>query len=680
LHFHEWNGIGLFTTTAKSQGEFSHQLLVTTIHCPVSFFRHGNQQHVGKLRTLMADWMEKFQTEHSSVVLAPSRFILNWVHTVHNWTLPIETFVQPNIASADAVMSGQQNSKMPDAKLEINELIYFGRIEVLKGVDDFVDALDWLLSHHAQVLNERLFPLKVTFLGQANIKNIINQIKDHAIARHWPFELSFHSSLSHSESLQYFKRKLETGRGSGPLAVLLSRIDNSPNTVLELTSLGVPFVAMNVGGVSELIDHSEYARVLINSISFAALMQSHFSLPKFADDVSFHSGSDVSRIADKIALALQGGFRPVKSAAIAQNARKRLSMFHQTHLPRLLRQQLSSRIPIEPLNHLVSVVICHHNRGSYLVESIRSIFQQTHAQLELILVDDGSTEPDAILYLAALASFFVERLGNRFHIFDESNTASNYTTWDEPEIQAEQMEYVVSRLAKLPLNFHRIVLVLNKNQRPGGSRNVGVKYSHGEFVAFLDDDDLVRSNWIAALLNVAQHRSADVVTTMADFFYDIDWQPWLPYADRNHFQNTSSIPIFARWLPIGSAAAAGMFENMYGAYASLWNRQAFKRIGGFSEDFASTFEDWELFSTAVLSGLKLELCVEPVYLYRQYSDHHRFQNQTRASAIHLMGSGQTNAYLNELRALRPYLNAVPRELRDVLSFSIGLYHHHTGSQ
>lgn len=47
---------------------------------------------------------------------------------------------------------------------------------------------------------------------------------------------------------------------------------------------------------------------------------------------------------------------------------------------------------------LFSVLIANYNNGKYLMEAIESVRQQTYANWEIILVDDGSTDNSKELY------------------------------------------------------------------------------------------------------------------------------------------------------------------------------------------------------------------------------------------------------------------------------------------
>src|SRR5688500_4129490 len=91
------------------------------------------------------------------------------------------------------------------------------------------------------------------------------------------------------------------------------------------------------------------------------------------------------------------------------------------------------------LGPLVSVIIPTHNRAGWVGEAIGSVLEQTYQPIELIVVDDGSTDHTARV---------VQALGS----------ALTYLPQPQAGVSA--------------------------------ARNRGVAASHGELVAFLDSDDL----------------------------------------------------------------------------------------------------------------------------------------------------------------------------------------------
>ena len=114
-------------------------------------------------------------------------------------------------------------------------------------------------------------------------------------------------------------------------------------------------------------------------------------------------------------------------------------MMHRYHL-----EKKTASIE-ETTYRLVSVVIPTYNQAGYLRQAIESILGQTYSNIELIVVDDGSTD-------------------------ETSELLSQYRG--------------------------RLVAIRSPNSGTACARNVGVREAKGEFVAFLDHDDL----WVSQKL------------------------------------------------------------------------------------------------------------------------------------------------------------------------------------
>lgn len=113
---------------------------------------------------------------------------------------------------------------------------------------------------------------------------------------------------------------------------------------------------------------------------------------------------------------------------------------------------------------LVSVVMASYNTEDFIVEAIESVRAQTYVQWELIVVDDCS--------------------------IDDSVS-------------------VVSRIADAD---SRISLVVNQsNVGPGETRNAGIEAARGEFLTFLDSDDLWNKEFIRRSVDAIRHTGSPFV-------------------------------------------------------------------------------------------------------------------------------------------------------------------------
>jgi len=115
-------------------------------------------------------------------------------------------------------------------------------------------------------------------------------------------------------------------------------------------------------------------------------------------------------------------------------------------------------------NPLVSVIVTTYNRSSLVLETIDSILSQTYQNLELIIVDDGSTD----------------------------NTS-------------EVVNSVIDS---------RIIYIKTENYGgPARPRNIGIRKAKGIYIAFCDDDDIWVSDKLENQLNYLVERQVDLVSS-----------------------------------------------------------------------------------------------------------------------------------------------------------------------
>ena len=108
------------------------------------------------------------------------------------------------------------------------------------------------------------------------------------------------------------------------------------------------------------------------------------------------------------------------------------------------------------LNLLISVIITSYNVEKYIEGAINSVFNQTYKPIELIVVDGGSID----------------------------GTIN-----------------IVEKLAKK----HNFIMEVSEDNYASGCRNIGVKLSHGGFIAFLDGDDEFYLDALDILYNSLPH-------------------------------------------------------------------------------------------------------------------------------------------------------------------------------
>ncbi|NII12387.1 glycosyltransferase [Oleiagrimonas sp. C23AA] len=256
-----------------------------------------------------------------------------------------------------------------------------------------------------------------------------------------------------------------------------------------------------------------------------------------------------------------------------------------------LQQQLLDQVPalaIDPLGpeqgpH-ITVCLVHYERPDMLAQAVDSLRRQTYRHFDVVLVDDGSTSQAAVAYLDSLTMEF------------------GWRGWR---------------------------IVRQANAYLGAARNTAVRHARGEYVLFMDDDNIAKPHELATFARAAQHSGADILTTVSDVFSDAD-RPVPPTESRQ------------LWIPLGNATGLGVFRNVFGDANALVRRSVFQALGGFTEDYGIGHEDWEFFARACLAGHSLYLVPEPLFWYRVNADS-------------MLRAGQADT--NYARSVRPYWEA-----------------------
>lgn len=111
---------------------------------------------------------------------------------------------------------------------------------------------------------------------------------------------------------------------------------------------------------------------------------------------------------------------------------------------------------------LVSVIVPIYNVEKYLSKCIESIINQTLSNIEIILINDGSTDSSGVI-------------------------ADNYAK-----------------------NDSRIKVIHKKNGGQGSARNIGIELASGEYIGFVDSDDWIDLDMYEKLYNAAMNSRASI--------------------------------------------------------------------------------------------------------------------------------------------------------------------------
>ena len=261
----------------------------------------------------------------------------------------------------------------------------------------------------------------------------------------------------------------------------------------------------------------------------------------------------------------------------------------------------------ESIEGLVSTIVPVYNRGALLRESVRSALAQTYRPLELIIVDDGSTDAGTLDTIADLVS-------------------------SHPEVRSIRRE----------------------NGGPGAARETGRVAARGEFIQYLDSDDLLLPTkfelQVAALRRDPEAGVAYGIVRYRNAAGDEIVCDWKPANQKQDYLFPSLL--IARW-----------WETV----SPLFRRSVTDRVGPWTS--LRLEEDWEHDARVAALGVKLAFVNEIVAEHRD----HPAERLSRGSGLD-PARLRDRAAAHELIAAHAHRAGVRIESPEFQQFARELFH------
>ena len=208
--------------------------LVTRLATPHYLVQSANGAEWPKrLRSALTSRMERTQARRSRRVISPTHTLAKAV--AQRWGIDLE--------SIDIVPTGidppqVSTAPLPSFLAEPPYILYFGRLEVRKGVDTLIDALPAVLSAHPDV--------HCVFIGEdLTLKGVpFAQYAQQRCGAEWP-RIHFLPRMPHSELFGIV--------ANAALVAIPSRWENLANTCLESMILGRAIIATSGSGFNEVL-------------------------------------------------------------------------------------------------------------------------------------------------------------------------------------------------------------------------------------------------------------------------------------------------------------------------------------------------------------------------------------------------------------------------------------------
>eukprot|EP01100_Stratorugosa_tubuloviscum_P001348 TRINITY_DN12_c1_g1_i1.p1 TRINITY_DN12_c1_g1~~TRINITY_DN12_c1_g1_i1.p1 ORF type:complete len:1113 (+),score=578.41 TRINITY_DN12_c1_g1_i1:110-3448(+) len=367
IHFPEWEGVGYFSMIAKQDGlHFENSLFIVGLHGSTSWVAEGNRGvDLDSAHELEIDFIERRSAELADYVWTPNQYMFNWVLN-KGWKIESSKTVMIPLP-----MGFKADEDKSTEIQQIDELVFFGRLEIRKGLVSFCDAIDYLSNEYPE-----LDYIQITFLGVES-DNIAGMPVDQYIAlraSEWRFSWRIISDYDRTEALEF----LSSGN---KLAIMPSIVDNSPYTFLECLFKNIPFIASDLPSISNLFQHD---LLQINTVPIKKIVS----------------------LANAIRDAIKNGIHSVRPIEQLINADELFTNFYNKLFTLNSNSNSNSNSNEQQQQPLVSICLTHYERPTLLLQAIESIEMQTYKNFELILVDDGSTSLEATTLLQHLETPF----------------------------------------------------------------------------------------------------------------------------------------------------------------------------------------------------------------------------------------------------------------------------------
>lgn len=200
--------------------------------------------------------------------------------------------------------------------------------------------------------------------------------------------------------------------------------------------------------------------------------------------------------------------------------------------------------------NLVSIIIPSYNYGHLIAETLNCLLSQSYSHWEAIIIDDGSTD---------------------------------------------HTELVVSTFIK---KDNRFTYIRQQNNGVSAARNRGLELAKGQYIQFLDADDLITTHKISLQLQFfIEHKELDICLVPTRFFHNND--PINFFTDFC-LENKSSMPIING--NGHSQLTEFVLHNPTVMHSPLFRKEILQKTGYFKEEM-SYLEDWDFWFRFAIEDL-----------------------------------------------------------------------------
>lgn len=328
----------------------------------------------------------------------------------------------------------------PERTYDSNTILYGGRTEYRKGIYQTIAVFEQLWKEGSDV-KLRVFGGDTYFHPKATTLGEIIKKKYKKWIDAGLLELN-NAIEPHKLDLEILNAK----------AVIVPSIyENFPYSCVTAMWLGTPMLVSKQGGQAEMVAEDQKNGLIFD--------WEKNNLKEKLEQLLNMSSHELKTLGEN------GKQRIESLCNIDENVKLREKYFYNVinnHVSRSSFPFLNNDIIKQPLTvneefiqGKLTIIIPYYNLGKYIIETIESAFNSNYEDKEIIIIDDGSTELDSI-----------------------------------------------EKLREIKEKYKEIQVITIENAGLANARNVGASFASGEFITFLDADDLIDSTFYSKAVSI----------------------------------------------------------------------------------------------------------------------------------------------------------------------------------
>ena len=604
----DFSGLAYFLLQQKLVGcpELEGVPIVLTLHSSQYMLYPASQMPSYRLSDYWVGRMEKFCILAADGITAPTQYIADQARRALGDDLAIEIIPLP--ASQRLLELAQLSEIQPQPQ----DILYFGRLEVRKGILPLVEACSRLWDAGVEfcltmIGGDTWYHLQGCSMKAYLQQNYCRHLKSGQLILSPPLEQD-----------QLYERIARAW-----CVVVPSLWENFPNTCLEAMLLNkLVLASAGVGHVEMLRTANGSAGILFD-----------WQVP---GDFERQLNQVLSLSPEKI---FQAGQRSRSLILTMTNPAKVLSQ-RLIHLEKVI-DRVQQRICFPSLNYpphgcipypqtmavgsgipgRVSVCIPFYNHGAFIAETLASVYAADYSDLEIMVLNDGSTDSQSLKELAMIQSHY-------------------------PDLK----------------------VIHTQNQGVAAARNQMATIATGEYLAFLDADDKVSSTFYTQAVKVLnQYSNVGFVGSWLKEFGNsqkvwIAWNPEFPYLLGHNMLGVCTVVRKSAYLAVGGMKSV-LVENLedYECWISLCEQ------GWVGVVIPELHYFYRILSTSRLSGSNRE---QLFYLYETIASLHPEIFKNYSSEIYHLLNQNGASWLWENPSLNSSLSTTDLTSMEILKLAL----------